>query len=149
MVVRDVMKSLFLLFGCLLQVGNAYCGTAPAPDPKHSAECVAALKVRATALEDQLRAGQQDAEPQLQVVLEHGFAFIGSAYLQGISKVEGNELLAEASQALQSQPAMDLVKRQAACDAEGARLLEEAGPLAQALATRAARKRIEKLKQRG
>jgi hypothetical protein len=143
------MKSLFVLFGCLVQVGIAYGGTAPPPDPKHSAQCVAALKVRATALEDQLRAGQQEAEPQLQVVLERGFAFIGSAYLQGVSKAEANELLAEASAALQSQPPVDLVERQAACDAEGRRLLEEAGPLAQGLATKAARKRIEKLKQRG
>jgi hypothetical protein len=142
------MKSSLVLFGWLLLVANAYCGTAAGPDPRHSADCVAALKVRATALEDQLRAGQQDAEPQLQAVLEHGFAFIGSAYLQGVSKGEGNELLAEA-QAQQSQAPTDLVDRQVACDAEGARLLEEAGPLAQGLATRAARKRIERLKQRG
>jgi hypothetical protein len=139
------MKKVLVLVGYLLVV--AHCGAATLPSPEHSALCVQALKLRADALGDRLDPGQPEVEAQLQTLLERGFAFIGSAYLQGLDRAQGDALLAKASQQLQRLPEAQLARRQAECEAEGARLLQEAGPFAQNLATRSAAKRIERVKR--
>ncbi len=67
--------------------GALACGlrrTASAgPTPERAAACVAALKVRADALALRLRAGDAKVQPELTKLLEHGYAFIGDAYLNG------------------------------------------------------------------
>jgi hypothetical protein len=120
---------------------------AGGPSAEHSAACVAALQVEAEAMADALRHGQTEVESELVRRVQQGFAFIGTAYLQGIRDVEANRLLKAAEDAQQLLPATELAARQAACRSEGTRLLEEANPLERAFVMKAAQRRVDILKK--
>jgi len=108
---------------------------AAGPSPQHSAECVAALQVEAEAMADQVRRVQQ------------GFAFIGTAYLQGVRNAEADRLLKAAEAAQKEIPVAELTARQVACRSEGARLLEKANALERAFVVKAAKRRVDRMKQ--
>lgn len=114
---------------------------------EHAAACVAALRVDADAMAEQLRRGRAEVEPELRRRLQEGFAFIGTAYKQGLREADANRLLKDAEQAQLALPPRQLAERQVACRAEGARLLAGANVVEQALVERAADRRIQKFKR--
>ena len=118
------------------------------PSPEHAAQCVAALEVEAEGLAQQLRNGKADIEPLLVQRVQQGFAFIGAVYKQGVQNDDATRMLKEAEKAQESLPPADLSARQAACRAEGGQLLANANFLERAFVTRAAQRRVDKLKQR-
>lgn len=120
---------------------------AGGPTPEHTATCVAALEVQAAAMADEYRNGRTDIEPELVRRVQEGFAFIGTAYLNGLREEEANRLLKAAEKAQETLPADELAERQAACRIEGARLLANANILERAFVMKAAQRRVEKLKR--
>jgi len=119
---------------------------AAGPTPQHSAECVAALEVEAETMADQYRSGHTDVEAELVRRVQQGFAFIGTAYLQGVRDAEADRLLKAAEAAQKEIPVDELTARQAACRSEGARLLENANVIERAFVMKAAQRRVERLK---
>lgn len=117
------------------------------PTPEHSAACVAALESEAEGMAEQLRQGKVEIEPELMRRVQQGFAFIGSVYKQGLRDEEANKMLKEAEKAQESLPPAELAARQAACRAEGAKLLANANFLERAFVNRKAQQRVEKLKR--
>lgn len=117
------------------------------PTPEHSAVCVAALERDAEALAEQLRQGKAELEPELLRRVQQGFAFIGSAYKQGLRGEEANKLLKAAEKAQESLPRTELAIRQAACSAEGSELLNQANALERAFVNHKAQQRVDKLKR--
>jgi hypothetical protein len=120
---------------------------AAGPSPQHSAECVAALQVEAEAMADQVRRGRTEVEPELVRRVQQGFAFIGTAYLQGVRNAEADRLLKAAEAAQKEIPVAELTARQVACRSEGARLLEKANALERAFVVKAAKRRVDRMKQ--
>ena len=116
------------------------------PTPEHAASCVAALEIEAEGMARQFREGHVEIEPELVRRVQQGFAFIGSAYKQGLRNEEADHLLKEAEKAQQTLPKDELAARQAACRAEGAQLLAKANFLERAFVNRAAQRRVDKLK---
>jgi hypothetical protein len=112
----------------------------------HTALCVAALDVSTRELAEQVKAGRNELRALMASRLNSGAAFVGSAYLAG----DGNEgrstaLLDSALEAQKGLPAPQMEMRQAACDAEGARLLAGASALERAVFSRVAAKRMKRL----
>src|SRR5687768_3032633 len=105
---------------------------AAGPTPEHSAECVAALEAEAEAMAAQYRSGRTEVEPELVRRVQQGFAFIGTAYLQGVRDVEAERLLKAAQAAQKNIRPAELAARQAACRTEGTRLLEKANAIERA-----------------
>jgi|KBSMisStaDraftv2_1062788.scaffolds.fasta_scaffold88312_2 hypothetical protein len=120
---------------------------AAGPTPQHSAECVAALEADAEAMAAQYRSGRTEVEPELVRRVQQGFAFIGTAYLQGVRDAEADRLLKAAQAAQKEMPSADLVTRQAACRTEGTRLLEKANAIEREFVTEAARRRVDRMKR--
>ena len=120
---------------------------AAGPTPQHSAECVAALQAEAEAMADQYRRGRTEVEPELVRRVQQGFAFIGTAYLQGVRDAEADRLLKAAQAAQRDIPVAELTARQFACRSEGARLLEKANALERAFVVKAAKRRVDRMKQ--
>ena len=120
---------------------------AAGPSPQHSAECVAALEADAERMADQYRSGRTEVEPELVRRVQQGFAFIGTAYLQGVGDAEADRLLRAAQKAQKDIPAAELAARQAACRTEGTRLLEQATALERAFVVKAARRRVDRMKR--
>ena len=118
------------------------------PTPEQSAYCVAALKVRAEPLAQRVRRGDPAAEEQLLPIVTDSFAFIGSSYKQGVDSAKANELLAAAERAQTQLPRAELAKIQDACQAQGRQLFSHANVFERAFVARAARNRIERLRQR-
>jgi hypothetical protein len=118
------------------------------PTPEQSAYCVAALKVRAEPLAQRVRRGDPAAEEQLLPIVTDSFAFIGSSYKQGVDSAKANELLAAAEKAQTQLPRAELAKIQDACQAQGRQLFSHANVFERAFVARAARNRIERLRQR-
>lgn len=143
------MKPFLLTFACgaALQVT---CSSAVAnPTPQRAALCVAALKHRADALAARLDPKEPQIEVELTRVLEHGFAFIGDAYLHGLrDKEKADAMLKAAEQAQVGLPPAQMAQRQAGCMVEAQRLLAEAGSIGRMVVAHAAKKRLTKLKQR-
>jgi len=141
--------SSILLNALLAGAVAAPCEHAQArePTPEHSADCVAALEVEAIEMADQLRAGKSEIEPELVRRVQQGFAFIGVAYKQGLRKEEADKLLKQAEANTQTLPHAELVARQTACQAEGARLLANANVFERAFVAHAAQRRVDRLKQ--
>jgi len=119
---------------------------AAGPTPQHSAECVAALEVEAQTMADRYRSGDTDVEAELIRRVQQGFAFIGTAYLQGVRDAEADRLLKAAEAAQKEISVAELSARQAACRSEGARLLEKANAIERAFVMKAAQRRVERLK---
>ena len=120
---------------------------AAEPTPQHAATCVAALESEAAGMAQQVRSGQSEIEPELVRRVQEGFAFIGSAYKQGLRGEEADRMLKAAEQAQQSLPPAELAARQAECRAEGAQLLAHANIIERAFVERAAQRRVDKLKR--
>ena len=140
---RNQATALLLAAVPAFTVPSAHAG----PSPQHSAECVAALKVDAESIADQYRSGRTDVEPELLRRVQQGFAFIGTAYLQGVRDAEADRLLKAAQAAQQEMPTAELATRQAACRSEGTRLLEKANAIERAFVTKAARRRVDRMKR--
>jgi len=126
------------------------CSAACAgPTPQRAALCVAALKLRADTLAAQLNPKEPQVEAELTRVLEHGFAFIGDAYLHGLrDKDKADAMLKAAEQAQVGLPPAQMAQRQAGCQAEAQRLLVEAGAIGRLVVAHAAKKRLARLKQK-
>lgn len=142
------MKYPELLVAALLGAAAALPARAE-PTPEHAAACVAALESEAEAMARQLREGKVEIEPELVRRVQQGFAFIGSAYKQGLRDEEATRMLKAAEKAQQDLPGSELAARQAACRAEGAVLLANANFLERAFVNRAAQRRVDKLKRAG
>ena len=131
----------------LALLGAPLAGTrAAGPTAEHSAACVAALESEAEQLAERFRQGQQELEPVLVERVQQGFAFIGTAWKQGLRDEEANKLLKAAEEAQKSLSAQELAERQAACRLEGATLLARANMVERAFVQRAAQRRVDKLK---
>ena len=134
---------LALLPATVLAVPEA---AAPTALERHTAECVAALDVGTEDLARQVKAGRDELRPQLQDWLQHGTAFIGTAYLSGQrDERRSRSLLDEAREAQKSLPESQLRARQSACSDEGAALLTQSNPFSRALVSRLAANRLKKL----
>ncbi|MDQ6680717.1 MAG: hypothetical protein M3Y67_07105, partial [Pseudomonadota bacterium] len=105
------------------------------------------LENDAEGLAQQYREGKVEVEPELVRRVQQGFAFIGSAYKQGLRGAEADQLLKAAEKAQLSLPPAELGARQAACRAEGADLLANANLFERAFVNQAAQRRVDKLKR--
>jgi hypothetical protein len=145
---RTLMKNRLLarLAAASLLTAITFAAAAD-PTPQHAAACVAALENEATSMAEQVRNGQAEVEPELVRRVQQGFAFIGSAYKQGLRGEEADRMLKEAERAQQSLPPAELAARQAACRTEGAQLLAHANLIERAFVERAAQRRVDKLKR--
>lgn len=138
------------LLGPLLALPMALAAAPAAPeDPVfiRSASCVAALKARAEPLAERVRHGDAAAEVPLTPIVQASFAFIATAYKQGLRQPKADEMLQRAEQAQSKLPPEVLAKLQDACQAEGDHLLAEATGLERMLVGLAVRKRIAKLRK--
>jgi hypothetical protein len=145
---RSAMRSLYRTMAPALMMA-ALAGPASAgPTPERAASCVAALKVRADALAKRLQAGDDNVQPELMTVLEHGYAFIGDAYLNGLrDKKAAEDRLKAAQEAQVGLSEAQMAHRQAGCHAEATKMLAEAGAINRMFVSTAARARIAKLKK--
>lgn len=116
------------------------------PNPKQAAACVAALQARAEPMAKRMREGDAGVEGQLLPVVTASFAFIGSVYKQGVRGPEADALLKAAEKAQATVPPDDLARAQDACQAQGEQLLSQANLFERQFVSRAARKRIDKLR---
>ncbi len=140
------------LAAVLVLLPSAWLAAEPAPAPPEpflvrSASCVAALKARAEPLAQRLRRGDEAAEVPLTPIVQASFAFIGTAYKQGLRQPQADEMLHRAEQAQAALPPDALVKLQDGCQAEGDQILARASGLERMLVGAAARKRIAKLRK--
>lgn len=139
------MRLLILFVAGLLLARFADAG----PSPQRAALCVAALKARADTLAARLDPAQPQIEAELTRVVEHGYAFIGDAYLNGLrDKEKAEALLKAAEQAQTTLPPAQMAQRQAACQIEAQKLLAEAGSIGRMIVSQAAKKRVERLKHK-
>jgi hypothetical protein len=141
------MRPFIHAFACVAALA---CNTALAgPTPQRAAQCVAALKLRADALAAKLDPKEPQVETELTRVLEHGFAFIGDAYLNGLrDKEKADAMLKAAEQAQIGLPPAQMAQRQAGCQLEAQRLLADSGAAGRLVVSHAAKKRLARLKQK-
>jgi len=135
--------SLFVTPMCALMVGTARAD----PTPKQAAYCVAALKSRAEPLAERVRRGDNAAETQLFPIVTASFAFVGSAYKQGVRKPEADTLVEQAQAAQAKLPRSELGKVQDGCQAQGTQIYANANFFEQQFVGHAARNRIAKLRK--
>ena len=129
-------------------VSALWAGAALAtPTPQQAAACVAALQARAAPIAQRLRDGDTTAEAQLLPVVTASFAFVGSVYKQGIRGAEADALLKAAEKAQSTIPPADLARAQDLCQAQGQQLFSDANFFERQFVSRAARKRIDKLRR--
>jgi hypothetical protein len=117
-------------------------------DLAQAAGCVAALKARAEPLAKRLRSGDAAAETTLVPIVTASFAFIGTAYKQGLRQKQADELLAAAEGRQAQLPPAELAKLQDACQVQGMQLFTQANFFERQFVSRAVRNRIEKLRKR-
>ncbi|HSI56966.1 MAG TPA: hypothetical protein VLA16_05385 [Ideonella sp.] len=139
-----------LLVSALLLVSLGSAVAAPPDDAglaryRHASACVAVMKQDATALAERYRAGATAVRPEVVRLTELGFTFIGTAYKSGLRNPQADQLLDEAEQAQQGQPASALKQLSADCQAEGAKLLRDSNALERALVSNRARARVDRL----
>ena len=121
---------------------------ADPPSLTDGAACVAALKARAEPLAQRLRNGDTSAEAPLRPIVTASFAFIGSAYKQGLRKKQADEMLGQAEQRQAELPPEQLAQLQDSCQAQGQRLYAEANYFERIFVSQAANARIAKLRKR-
>lgn len=138
------------LLPVLVLVSGAFVATVVRADPTpvQSAYCVAALKARAEPLAERVRRGETAVEAQLLPIVTASFAFIGSAYKQGIREREADELMRQAEKQQATLPPAELTKIQDGCQVQGERLFSDANYFEQWFVARAARMRIERLRKK-
>ena len=115
---------------------------------QQASACVAVLKADVTQLRDQVWAGQSGQQTQMVKLTEQGFAFIGTAYKQGLREPLADELLNQAEAATERLPAAERQALSQRCQAQGATLMREANPIERLLVSNRAKARVEKLLQR-
>jgi len=93
-----------------------------------------------------MREGDAEAEVQLLPIVTASFAFVGSVYKQGVRGPEADALLKAAEKAQSTVSPDDLSRTQDACQAQGQQLLTQANYFERQFVSRAARKRIDKLR---
>ena len=126
---------------------SAWAGPA-APTIAHCAACVAALKARGEPLAQRLKRGDATAEAPLLPIVTASFAFIGTAYKQGLRSPQADELLRSAETAQADSPAEELAKLQDACQFEGEQLLKDASYFERAFVNHMVRSRIDRLRRK-
>jgi len=117
------------------------------PNPTQAAYCVAALKARAEPVAQRVRRGESAAEAQLLPIVTASFAFIGTAYKQGVRSPQADELVKAAEQSQSRLPPAELGKVQDSCQAEGQTLLSQANPFERQFVKQAAHARIDRLRK--
>jgi hypothetical protein len=132
----------------------ALCGAAAAQsDPsaqdlarwQQASACVAVLKADVLALRDRTWSGTPGLKPEMKRLTEQGFAFIGTAYKQGLREPLADRLLEEAEAAQKRASADSLRALSQGCRADGARLLKQANVLERLLVGNRAEARVDKL----
>jgi len=121
---------------------GAYAAPASAP---HAAACVAALKAREASMAASAPAGTP-AAPELLSVVQGGIAIIGTQYLAGLRESEARQMLDAAEHEFEALPQPEAQARQAACQQEGSALYRHASSFERMLITRAAERRIRRLR---
>lgn len=112
---------------------------------RHASACVAVMKQDVVELAARYQAGDTAVRPDMVRLTALGFAFIGTAYKQGLRKPQADTLLAEAEQEQLKQRAGVLRQLSADCQAEGAQLLDDSNFLERALVNNRAQARVDKL----
>jgi hypothetical protein len=115
------------------------------PNPAQAAYCVAALKSRAEPVAERVRHGEPSAEAQLLPIVTASFAFIGSAYKQGVRQAEADQLVSQAERSQSKLPPAELGKVQDACQRQGQQLYDRASYVERQVVSRAAQSRIGRL----
>lgn len=131
------------LLGAAVLAGAAHAD----PKPTRAAYCVAALKARAEPLAERVRGGESGAEAQLMPIVTASFAFIGSAYKQGLRSPQADELMKVAEKSQSQLPPAELGRVQDACQSEGQQLLSRVSSIERRLVDHAARSRVAKLRK--
>ena len=135
-----------VLFTALL--GELACAAPAAPSSAHCAECVAALKARAEPLAQRLKRGDNSAEAPLLPIVTASYAFVGTAYKQGVRSPQAEELLRSAEKAQADLPPDELQKLQDACQLEGEQLLKDANYFERAFVNQMVRSRMDRLRRK-
>lgn len=117
------------------------------PNPAQAATCVAALKARAEPLAKRLQGGDAAAEAPLLPIVTASFAFIGTAYKQGLRQQQADEMMAAAERQQSRLPPAELARLQDGCQTQGHQLLARANYFERQFVSRAARNRIDKLRK--
>lgn len=112
---------------------------------KRAASCVAALERDVDTMAGRYKAGERSVKSGLVKLTEQGFSFIGRAYVRGLRKDEADQLVAEARAAQKEMPPEAVQALSTSCQAEGAKLFNDANGLEQALVSNRARARVDKL----
>ncbi len=143
---HNTRHALAAMILALQVLANGASAAEPTPQDRRAAQCVAALEASADDLARQVKAGKEGARKPLLDRLTFGAAFVGDTYLHGAAnEAEARALVDQAAAAQRSLAPAELAARQAACAAEGARLLADANVLERAVVKRLARKRMDKL----
>ena len=134
---------------CLSCLGAGLLAGAAHADPKptRAAYCVAALKARAEPVAERVRRGEAGAEAQLMPIVTASFAFVGSAYKQGLRSPQADELMRAAEKSQSQLPPAELGKVQDACQSEAKQLLSSVSSIERRLVNHAARSRVAKLRK--
>jgi hypothetical protein len=112
---------------------------------RHASVCVAVLKRDALALRDSAAAGDAGKRAEMVSLTEIGFAFVGTAYKDGLRKPLADQLLDEAEATQRHQSEQALGQLAASCRTEGAQLLDDASFLERLLVRNRAAARVDKL----
>lgn len=129
--------------------GAAAAQSDPAPADlarwQQASACVAVLKADVLVLRDKTWSGTPGLKPEMKRLTEQGFAFIGTAYKQGLRAPLADRLLEEAEAAQKRASAESLRALSQSCRADGARLLKQANVLERMLVGNRAEARVDKL----
>lgn len=112
---------------------------------QQASACVAVLKADVLVLRDRSWAGTPGLKPEMKRLTEQGFAFIGTAYKQGLREPLADRLLAEAEAAHKQMSSDALRALSQSCRTDGARLLKQANVVERLLVGNRAEARVEKL----
>ncbi len=145
---RSGARHASLLLALCLSASCAMAASGPEPTARelHTADCIAALELKAEDLAQQVKAGQAEQRPALQTALDAAAAFIGQAYLQGDRDQERLENLKNAAlQAQKTITSTELTTRQSTCSQEGAHLLSQADVVSRFVISRLAARQMKRL----
>jgi hypothetical protein len=124
--------SALLLAAASGRIVLAVCPTPPVRPPSTRPNASPPSKSRPRPWPTSTEAGIPTSRRNWSGAFQQGFAFIGTAYLQGVRDAEADRLLKAAEAAQKEIPVDELTARQAACRSEGARLLENANAIERA-----------------
>jgi hypothetical protein len=139
------MRSLHILAPAFL-LALAGAPARAQPNPAQAAYCVAALKARAEPVAERVRHGEPTAEAQLLPIVTASFAFIGTAYKQGVRQAEADQLVSQAERVQSEMTPAELGQIQDTCQRQGQQLFDQANYFERKFVSRAAHSRIGRLK---